>query len=160
MSEKQIEDAIGELLTSDMLKNALDFVAYLGTNDMMPKLVAENCWTFAYLEEAIHVCVLAIYPDENGIGWTIFDNPLTSKYDDFQVDEHLKEFARAHINICTSCGGSSGCGSQPGKHITIFGKEYDNICTSEVAFRNPDSEALKKIKQLIEAWKLHIDNPR
>jgi len=45
----------------------------------------------------------------------IFDNPLTKHFDDFRLDEQLKEFAWAHVNICTSCGGSSGCGSQPGQ---------------------------------------------
>ena len=154
------EDIIKEKLTSDTQKNALDFVAFMKANEMPPKLVAENCWTFAYSEEAIHACVLAIYPDESGIGWTIFDNPLTSQYDDFPANDKLKEFAWAHVNLCTSCGGSSGCGKQPGRCKTIFGKKYDNVCTSEVAFRNPDTETLKTIMQMIGIWKLHIDNDK
>ncbi|MCL2641474.1 MAG: hypothetical protein FWD53_11550, partial [Phycisphaerales bacterium] len=89
-----------------------------------------------------------------------FDNPLTSKYDDFSVDDQLKEFAWAYVNKCTSCGGSSGCGKQPGRRKTIFGKEFDHICTSEVAFRNPDIGTLKKITQMIDIWKLHIDNEK
>ena len=120
---------------------------------------SEHSNAFRYMDE--WVCIVCIYPDDRGIGWTIFDNPLCGRqYEDFPVDEYLKDFARSHVNICghfTSGGKHCGCGNQPGAHKTIFGKEYDNVCTSEVAFRNPDAETLYKIEKLIDAWKLNIE---
>ena len=74
------------------------------------------------------------------------------------MNEQLKEFAWAHVNICTSCGGSSGCGSQPGQTKTILGKEFNHLCTSEVAFWNPDAEALGKIMQMIDIWKAQVSS--
>ena len=153
-----IEDVFKEKLAGKNQQNALDFIAFLRKNEMSPKVADENCWTFSYSDGAEHVCVLCIYPDEDGIGWTIFDNPLTSKYDDFQVDEKLKEFALANVKICAvSQGLPCGCGNEPGRRKTVFGKVFDNVCTSEVGFRNPDDESLKKIMQMLDIWKLHID---
>jgi len=152
------EDEINSKLSGDMQKNALDFVAYMRAAGMTSNTEHSNA--FMYRDE--WVCIVCIYPDDNGIGWTIFDNPLCGrKHADFPVDEDLKEFARAHVNICghfASEGKVCGCGSQPGSRKTIFGKEYDNVCTSEVAFRNPNGEVLEKIKQLIEAWRLCVDS--
>jgi hypothetical protein len=153
MSEEKknltIEDEINEKLTGDAQKNALDFVAYMRANGMTSD--AEHSNAFRYY--AKWVCILCVYPDDNGMGWTIFDNPLSGQYDDFPVDDDLKEFAWAHVNICGQCG----CPSKPGIRKTIFGKEFDNVCTSEVAFRNPDAETSGKIKQMIEVWKNCID---
>jgi len=140
----KLENEITTKLSGDMQKNALDFVAFLRELGMTNH--AEHTSAFEYNNE--WVCILII----NDGGWMLFDNPLTSKFDDFPVDEKLKEFAWAHVNICTSCGGSSGCGSQPGRTKTIFGKKFENVCTSEVAFFDPDAGTLHKVMQLIEIW--------
>jgi len=149
----KIEDELNEALSGDGLKNALDFIAYMKANGMTTH--AEHHSAFEYKGE--WVCIVCIIPVDGVPGWVIFDNPLTSKFDDFPVGDDLKEFAWAHVNICTSCGGSSGCGSQPGRTKIIFGKEFKNICTSDVAFWNPDTDALKKIMQLIDIWKKSVD---
>ena len=149
----KIEVELNEDLSGDRLKNALNFIAYMKTNDMTTH--AEHHSAFEYKGE--WVCIVCIIPVDDVPGWVIFDNPLTSKFDNFPVDEDLKEFAWANVNICTSCGGSSGCGSQPGRTKIIFGKEFNNICTSDVAFWNPDADALKKIMQMIDIWKKSVD---
>jgi len=160
MSEKsientrlKIEDDLTAALSGADQKNALDFIAYMKANGMMTH--AEHTSAFEYKGE--WVCIVCIIPIDGVPGWTIFDNPLTSKFDDFPVDEHLKEFAWAHVNICTSCGGSAGCGSQPGRNKTILGKEFANVCTSDVAFWSPDADALSKIMQMIDLWIEHVD---
>ena len=145
----QIEDELNEALSGDRLKNALSFIAYMKSSGMTTH--AEHNNAFEYKGE--WVCIVCIIPLEGVPSWVIFDNPLTSKFDDFPVDEDLKGFAWANANICASCG----CGSQPGRTKTIFGKEFNNICTSDVAFWNPDTDALKKIKQMIDMWKKSVD---
>jgi len=150
----KIEDDLSNALSGDKLKNALDFIAYMKESGMTAH--AEHTGAFEYNGE--WVCIVCVIPIDGVPGWTIFDNPLTSKFDDFPVDESLKEFAWAHVNICTSCGGSSGCGSQPGRRKVIFGKEFENVCTSDVAFWSPDADALGKIKRMIDIWKESVDS--
>ena len=128
-----------------MKKNALEFVAYLRAAGMTNHTTYSNAFTY----NGKWVCILLIGDGE----WTMYDHPLTQQYDDFPVEQHLKEFAWAHVHICT--GGH--CKDEPGFRKTIFGKEFDNVCSSEVEFINPDAEALKKIMQMIEIWKLSIE---
>ena len=144
----KIENELMEALSGDRLSNALDFIAYMKASGMT--IHAEHYGAFEHNGE--WVCIVCIIPIDGVPNWTIFDNPLTGKFDDFPADEDLKEFAWAHVNVCTSCGGSSGCGSQPGRNKTIFGKEFKNVCTSDVAFWNPDIESLNKIKRMIDIW--------
>ena len=150
----KIENEINDALKDDAQKNALDFIAYMKESGMTTH--AEHHNAFEYKNE--WVCIVCIIPVDGVPGWVIFDNPLTSKFDDFPADADLKELAWAHVNICTTCGGGSGCGSQPGRRKVIFGKEFDNVCTSEVAFWNPDSAALGKITRMIDIWKAGVDN--
>jgi len=144
----KIEDEMNSKLSGETLKNALDFVIYLKANGMTTHETYSNAFTY----HDKWICVLIIDQD----GWTIYDNPLTKHYDDFPVDEHLKEFAWSHVHICTT----GHCDSSPGSRKTIFGKAFDNVCTSEVAFRNPDAEILEKVMQLIEIWKQDVDGMR
>ena len=136
----KIDDEILVKLDGHMQKNALDFVAYMRTAGMTNHADMAN----AFLYDDKWVCILII---DNG-GWTIYDNPLTKHYDDFRIDEELKKFAWANVHICAT----GHCDSSPGVRKTIFGKEYENVCTSEVAFRNPNAETLQKITQMIDIW--------
>ena len=136
----KIEDEILAKLDGDMQKNALDFVAYMRATGMTNHANMAN----AFLYDDKWICILTI---DNG-GWTIYDNPLTKYYDDFPVDEELKKFAWANVHICAT----GHCDSSPGVNKTIFSKEYENVCTSEVAFRNPNADTLQKIKQMIDIW--------
>jgi len=152
-TQLKIENDLSDALSGSKLENALDFIAYMKASGMTPH--TEHQGAFEYRGE--WVCIVCIIPLDGEPSWVIFDNPLTSKLDDFPVDSPLKEFAWANVNICTSCGGSSGCGSQPGRRKTIFGKVFDNVCTSDVAFWNPDGVALDKIKRMISIWKESVD---
>jgi len=116
---------------------------------------AEHVGAFEYKGQ--WVCIACIIPMDGEPTLVIFDNPLTKHFDDFRLNDPLKEFAWAHVNVCTSCGGSSGCGSQPGQTKMILGKEFTNLCTSEVAFWNPNTEALGKILQMVGLWKEQVN---
>ena len=149
---QKFENEINNSLSGDKLKIAKDFLTRMKTNGMTAH--AEHVGAFEYKGQ--WVCIACIIPMDGEPTMVIFDNPLTKHFDEFQLDEQLKEFAWTHINVCTSCGGSSGCGSQPGLTKTILGKEFNNLCTSEVAFWNPDAEALGKILQMIYIWKSQV----
>jgi len=42
-----IEDIIGKFLTGDKLRNAMDFIAFLRTNNMNPRWHSANSWRVA-----------------------------------------------------------------------------------------------------------------
>jgi len=150
----KIEDDLVAALSGDTLENALDFVAYMKTNGMSPDTPESN----AFCSAGKYICQICIYPDGNIPGWTIFmgqsydDILLRSDYQIYPVDEDLKEFAWTHISTCGACG----CGTQPGRRITLFGKEFNNVCTGLLSFRNPAGEALELTKRLTEVWKLSM----
>ena len=140
-----IEEQIKNKLSGDMQKNALDFIAYMKAAGM----TTHDTYSTAFEYNGKWVCILIIGKNN----WTIYDNPLTKHYDDFPVDESMKEFVCAHVRKCTKCG----CDSSPGINKLIFGRAFENVCTSEVGFRNPDVETLQKVRQMIDIWKKNID---
>ena len=156
MSEKnetvamEIGDRLKGVLSGDMLTNALDFTAYL--NEIGMTCDKDN--RFYYMGE--YTCILVFFKDEenpNGL-WVICDCPI-EEYDGFPLGEDLKDFARANVKICT---GECGCPDWPrGGDKAVFGQDYKSICSSEIQFINPDAEALKKVKLLMDYWKLMID---
>ena len=143
MSENKIEDVIGKALNGDAQKNALDFIAYLNANEM---IVGENHSEVSYKGEII--CYMHIDGSDQVPGpWTIWsDDNAVYEHVDASLDEHTKEIAWAHANVCGSCGGDCS----PGKRKTIFGKEIDNICSATFMFTNPDAETLECVKKLLE----------
>ena len=153
---QKFENEINNSLSGDKIKIATDFITYMKSNGMTAH--AEHVGAFEYKGQ--WMCIACIIPMGGEPTMVIFDNPLTKHFDDFQIDESLKKFAWAHVNVCTSCGGSSGCGcgSQPGQTKMILGKEFYNLCTSEVAFWNPDADALDEILQMIDIWKEHVSH--
>jgi hypothetical protein len=77
-----------------------------------------------------------------------------------KADEHLQKFAQEHVKICghfKSNGKDCGCGNQPGKRVSIFGKEFDNICGS-IEFGDASAEELKYIIKVVELTKDNIDD--
>ena len=147
-----IEDEISSKLSGDMQKNALDFVAYLRALGMTNHATYSSAFEYG----GKWACILVILDDD----WMICDNPLTKHYDDFPVDIKLKEFALAHVKKCDMCGGGAvdGCGHEDqGANKMIFGKYHENLCSSEVHFFNPDTEALENLKILMQLWKQDLE---
>jgi len=96
--------------------------------------------------------------DSGDIAWNVYwgdyDSTIFSDgYADFPVDENLKELVWVHIHTCGGCG----CGNQPGKSMKIFGKEFDNLCTSILWFGNPDADTTEKLYKLAEVRKSCIN---
>lgn len=156
MSEKnngnarvELEDVINDVLTGSTLKNALDFAAFLRANEIT---CGESYGDIRYKDKG--VCYMHIDGKAEVPGpWTIWtDGEYCEEREDMPMDEHMKEIARAHVNFCASCGGDCS----PGKSATIFGKTFDNVCHSVMAFTDPDEEALACVKKLLEMKKREI----
>ena len=153
MPEKNFKDVARDVLKDNALTNALDFAAFLDLNGMPPQKAGETLWQVSHKDK----CVCYIHIDgaaEMPGPWTVWpDGSYADTPDGFPMDEPTKETARAHINICGSCGAPCS----PGKPATIFGKKFENVCNSVMAFNNPDSAALECLKKLTEARKCAID---
>ena len=146
---KKLEEKIKGALNGDMLKNALDFVAYMKANEMTLNV---HTTVFSYLDK--EVCCLTLDGNAHPAGpwsiyWMTFD---VYEQDDFKVDEQLKKFALANIHFCST----GHCDNSPGKPRTIFGNKFDNVCYCPLHFKTPDAEALENIKKLIELRKHNI----
>ena len=140
---RTFEDVIREKLTGKTQKNALDYVAFLKANGIS----GDGVFTFSggYLCNIHRV-------DETGwyISMEHIDSPLCRhEYQDFPVDEKVKEFAWAHVSTCAGCG----CGFNPGRRPMLFGKEFKNTCFGLMNIDNPDGEDLELLKKLTLVWK-------
>jgi len=157
-----IEKVINEKLKGDAQKNALDLLNYLITNEMTVDGDAP-CWGINYQGKDVGVFFVTGEEDIPG-PWTVWSDD--NNYDEVEgilIDKQIKEIAWSHTNICghfSSGGTDCGCGNQPGKTKTIFGKKFDNICTSTFMFTNPDAKTLECVKKLMELRKIVISNMR
>ena len=68
-------------------------------------------------------------------------------------DEEAKEIAWNHINYCGKCDKCS-----PGTNKIVFGKKFNNVCSSTMAFGNPNRDTLECIKKLLGMKMIAIDN--
>ena len=141
MSKKKIEDVINETLKDEAKKNALDFIGFLRSKGI-PIEESDNYWEVKYKDRGL--CYIWIDGSVNKPGpWTIWTN---GDYERFPVEERIKEIAWANVNPCGNCGASCS----PGSNKTIFGKYFNNICNSVMAFTNPESIAIECAKTLVE----------
>jgi len=148
MSEKRIEDVFNEVLTGDVLKNALDFIEFLKTNMIIQKGQHE----MHYNGE----CVCYIDTRNESHAWLVWTaGDYSKEHADFPIDQQTKEIAWAKANKCGNC---EGVDCSPGKTKVIFGKTFTNICSGahvDMCFYNPDAEALEGLKKLVRMRK-HI----
>ena len=145
---KTIEDSMKEVLGGELLENALNFVAYLKESGMTLK---GN--RFYYKGEL--TCIPIWKKDEKNPNgeWILCHCPIDG-HEGFPIDESVKEYVQASVSKCRNCGCDH---EERGATKLIFGKKFDNLCSSEIAFINPNSEAVEKIKVLMELWKYKID---
>lgn len=152
-----IEDHFRAVLSGDKLKNALDYLAYKRSKGILPGDTPSGegngwkCWNF-------DLGVIGYEPNDGIPGWFIGMGGLDSAfyrsdYQNYPIDEKLKAFAWAHDRPCyhfKTNGKACGCGNQPGRSVTLFGKVFDHSCQSGLEMRNPDGEALELTKRLSE----------
>lgn len=156
MDNKTIMDYIGEELSLDEQKIALDFVHYLKNNEM--EFNKDN----GYWKDKIYyiikfnnecVCFIAIKdPDEKDNHWTVWSDDMDSiSLKDYPIEEELKEIAWKHVDGCGNCGSCSG-----GRQKVIFGKEFDKVCGCTFRIDNPAEEDLEFMKKIVEIRKKEI----
>jgi len=152
MSNKKIEDVFSEVLTSDTLKNALDFAEFLSANG----IIQVNQHEMHYKGE----CVCYVDTRNERSSWIVWtEGDYSSEQEIFPIDERAKDIAWANVMKCGNCG-DVDCS---GKTKIIFGKEFTNICNADnvnmtFKFTNPDAETLECVKKLILMRKNIIAN--
>jgi len=150
MLKKSIEKAIKRNLRGENFKNALDFTAFLRANKMA--FVREGgywkdklYWSVKYKDE--YVCFILIgveYPGEAPDRWVIWAAHEANCFEDFPLDERMKEIAWANVDICGGCGHCAG-----GARKMLFGREFDNVCLTSMSFSNPDAGTLAFMKKMV-----------
>jgi len=160
MPEQKIEDFILEVLTGDTQKFALEFVAYLRTNEMLFERCCNGYWEdklywFVKYQNQ-YVCFILLDGYEKG-HWVIWSDDSDSNcFEDFPLDEHIRKVAWENVDFCINCG--NNCSS--GENKTIFGKQFSNVCRTTMRFDNPDADELDCLKKVVSIRKISIDNPR
>ena len=149
MTVKKIETLIQETLPPPAQKDALEFIHHFGPD------VAFNdegwCWQAIYQgEEVFHFRIGGFQNEPNWLAWsaTGFD------YSHVDVDEATKKIAWDHICTCGTCG--EACA--PGRQAVVFGRTFENCCTSSIMFVNPTGDALACVKKLVDIRLAHIAN--
>ena len=150
----EIKDALKNNLKGEALTNALGFADYLTEKGLIPIMEWNNGVRFVKNEKS--PCLVVFNMQNNG-EWFICDVPVTSEPEWDSLNNGLKEFILANVKICSvHQGNSCGCGSEPGVSKNIFGKGYNNLCTSEIQFINPGSDVLNKFKEVVEWWIINV----
>jgi len=159
MSEKavkpKIEDIVNNVLSGDVLNNALDFVAYLRENKLSPIWSAKNVWTVSY--KTFRVCFIRLngaadYHNLSAGSWNI--SPFIGEYDANSLSGELKEIAWANKKNCRTCGQCALPLS------AIFGKEFATSCECSLLFVNPNSKTIECTKQLVALRRNEIKDGR
>lgn len=158
MSEQKIENHINDVLAGDAQKLALDFIAYLRTQEMQfvrstTDYWAEKLYWYVKFRDMFVGFILingfgSVGDETEPEGWIIWSDDYNSDlFANFPLDEHTKEIAWNHIDFGT-CGG--------GLTRKIFGKEFNPVCGTTFRFDNPDEGALECAKRLVELRKKDI----
>jgi hypothetical protein len=154
MNNKLLTDRIGERLDGGAKAAALDFVGFCDANGLPINSNNEgNGWAVGGVD-GHSLGFMAVEGMGDASPWTLWLNN-----GDFggegTLDEGLKEFAWAHVSVCSKChDGWENCGPQ---ETTVIGRRFERLCHSPLVFNNPDADDLVKIKALILALKeLHL----
>jgi|GEM_PF-105988 len=145
ISERRIGDMIHEKLTGKVQKNALNLFTWLG--DDVSLVDKDWCWEAKYKGEDVFYFRIGGFHDEaNWLAWSAMD------YSDAEIAEPYKKIAWENICTCGNCG--SDC--KPGRRAVIFGRAFENCCTSSLMFINPEGDGLECLKALINIRKRDI----
>ena len=150
------EDSINKFLSGDARQNALSFVQHLASlgvtfgddGGSRPKY------------KGVTMCDLHIDGETGGYPgpWTIWIYWIHWTHaENIPNDEHFKDIIWANIDYCRKCHGGNTEWCKSDKKKTIFGRDFDNVCQSAIAFTDPDAEAVECAKKLMNMIKHAID---
>ena len=147
LTKQAVVDLINSELKNERKENALDYIDFLFMNEISAIHKTGSTWGFDYLGE--NLSVIDISGHRGPGGWVIYWGATEPSIpQNYVIDEHLKEFAFAHIGFCGKC--ESNKPNYCGKRWTIYGKEFDDVCHAPLVFNEPVADELVKIKKLIE----------
>lgn len=162
MATRRLEDVIRGVLTGDAQGRALDFVAHLRASGI-PIEESETYWDVQL--DGRSVCFLWVDGQAQAPGpWTIWSDQEPGTWvrwsDGGDADEGVepsedartREIAWANLNRCASCGGDCS----PGKRKMVLGRPFDNLCSSALAFADPDADAVACAKRMVDARRQDI----
>ena len=147
MSEQKvnltIEDQIKSGLSGDVQKNALDFTAFLRANDFTPEVnIEHDGWTISSSGRVI--VFLKVISDEN-----VFAIVLNACNFTGDPSDDVRDFTWERVVFCpTGCGASTIC-EMSQKRVSIFGKDFENICIAPFEFFNLNADELQKAQKLV-----------
>ena len=166
-----IEDVMPNYLEGDMLKNALEFIAYLRDNKMKPVWAITNGWKAVYKGKTLYYIRLPLYkahfkrPNQpNEISWerswcvTPFLMNI-AKYDNLITDETDKKIVTDNLYGCVPYCNERKCHEKhPETKITVCGTEIVRYCGGMLDNRslwivNPDKAEIDSIKRFLELEK-------
>lgn len=145
-AKPKIEEIINTMLVGEKKQSVSDFVAYVKSFRMTPQWASANSWAVSYKNK--RVCYIKISDYVAGEGsWYI--RPALGYNDalaEFCYKEHLENRMLDNVHFCRACGKCA-----PGKRVTFFGKELDNVCCPPIdfEFHDPDIHALDCAKKLV-----------
>ena len=151
---KILEERIKNVLNGEAQKNALDFAAFLQSNNFECELNEDETtkynlsgWNGA-IGGVVGNSIGYMYFDGNSIEnhWCIFLN----SYDFGEINtlsDETKETIWSCLNKCGKCNDNwENC---RGGNKTILGKEFDDLCHSPLMFKNSDAETLVNVKNML-----------
>ncbi|MCL2698378.1 MAG: hypothetical protein FWE74_09925 [Oscillospiraceae bacterium] len=152
MTDIRIEAIFNEVLTGDILKNALNFAEFLCVNDIIQS--GQHEWYYK------GKCACYIDTRKESRSWIVWtEGDYHSEHEGFPIDERTKEIAWSNVMKCGNCK-DTNCS---GKAKIILGKEFANVCNADnvsmtFMFTNPEAETLECVKKLVLMRKHIINN--
>ena len=138
------EDTFSEFLVGETKNNALNFIAWLHENKLIPRWDGIYRWKVNY--KSHYVCYISLsWPPSNGI-WEVKPNRLFfGEYGKYIADDELKKFV---LDIVQLPGCNRDCGRM--KNEEFLGKKFDEVCACwPFRTKNPDGAAFENLKKLI-----------
>ena len=146
---RKIEDVINGTLKSGVQKNALDFIVHLKKGENL-SISNDNDddgrWWVRHKNNLLCEIQISAASGDSPEGWIVWFYGDCIGGHDSPVDEGIKEIAWTNITLCGNCGAECA----PGKRKTVFGKVFENVCQSTLAFPNPGTDMVDCMKVIID----------
>jgi len=141
----KIENAINELLTGEINKNALNFVGYLRTSKTKISQVHANRWDVSMGKK---ICKITVNNDDFAV---IFDEIFNSDYDYLFDTKELKDNALKNIKTKYCCKCQKTCVDKNAWiDLTILGTVHKEACKHLWIYMElPDETAVECAKKII-----------
>jgi hypothetical protein len=160
----KIEDFVAEPEFDEEIKSSIiNFASYLRANKMPPQWAAINSWKFLYKKERIGYIRLIdgswffdyiIPKKEQALELYKPDLTIDEKFEEYAAAENLKEFILDNVKYCQGCISAGHCSP---KNLTVFGKDFKNLCwNGNLSFKNPNAAELENLKKLYEYIKNNV----